>query len=78
MNKTNITAMCTFPYVSRKHLCKPVMSFRLISVSSLTSMCDYPQVRSDNLHVNTMLLLSDDHCSPQTAAVGVPIFICLA
>lgn len=42
----------------------------------LTSMCHHPQVRPDDLHVNPLLLVADDHRSPQ-AARGVPLLLAL-
>lgn len=35
-------------------------------ILKLTSVCDHPQVRSDDLHVDPLLLVANDHRSPQT------------
>lgn len=43
----------------------------------LTSVCDDSKVGSDNLHVNTMLLLSDENCPPQTSVVASPLVVSL-
>lgn len=40
---------------------------------TLTSVCDDPKVRSDDLHVDAMFLFSDDHCSPEASVVGIPV-----
>jgi len=44
-------------------------------VLSLTSMCDDPEVGPDDLHVNTMLLFSDDHRPPEASVVDIPLLI---
>lgn len=38
---------------------------------TLTSVCDDPKVRSDDLHVDAMFLFSDDHCSPEASVVPI-------
>lgn len=38
-------------------------------------MCNDPQVGPDDLHVNAMLLFSDDHRPPQASVVHIPLLI---
>lgn len=40
---------------------------------TLTPVCDDPKVRFDDLHVDTVLLLSDNHRSPQSPVICIPI-----
>lgn len=42
----------------------------------LTSMRDHAQVRPDDLHVDPLLLVADDHCSPQTTR-RIPLLLSL-